>query len=209
MVVKSMDECRVFVIDDDRSVCTGISRLLHSAGYETEVFHSATDYLHREPFQGIGCLILDVRMPQVSGIELQHHLNKRNSTLPVIFLTAHGDLPMGIEAMKQGADDFLTKPVDEKDLLDAVSQALGRYRSVRDEEIRLADVQTRLDNLTPREYEVLQHILGGVTNKQIADDLGISEKTVKIHRGNVMQKLNVSSAAEMGWVCSSIVKLTN
>ncbi len=209
MLDKRMDECRIFVIDNDPSVCKGLFRLLHSAGYETEIFHSAAEYLQGEAYTGIGCLIIDVRMPGISGIELQHHLNKQNNKLPVIFLTAHGDLPMGIEAMKQGADDFLTKPVDEEVLLDAVNRALSRYRSVRDEQLKLADVRTRLDKLTPRESEVLQHILGGVTNKQIADDLCISEKTVKIHRGKIMQKLNASSAAEMGWICSSIVKLTS
>lgn len=204
-----MEKCRIFVIDDDLSVGKGLSRLLHSAGYETEVFHSAIDYLQREPFAGIGCLILDVRIPQLSGIELQHQLNKQSRKLPIIFLTAHGDLPMGVEAMKQGADDFLTKPVDDEILLNAVSRALSRYRSVRDEQLKSADAQTRLDRLTPREFEVLQHILGGATNKQIADGLCISEKTVKAHRGKVMRKLNASSAAEMGWICSGIVNLAS
>lgn len=202
-----MDECRIFVIDDDVSVCKGLSRLLQSAGYKTEEFNSAEDFLQRELFTGIGCLVLDVRMPQKSGIELQRQLNKQNSKLSVIFLTAHGELLMGIEAMKQGADDFLTKPVDDKVLLGAVSRALARCRADHKKQLKSNDMQTRLDLLTPREFEILQCVLGGVTNKQIADELCISEKTVKAHRGKVMKKLNASSAAEMGWMCSSIVNL--
>ena len=202
-----MDECRIFVIDDDVSVCKGLSRLLCSAGYITEEFNSAEDFLQRELFTGIGCLVLDVRMPQKSGIELQQQLNKQNSKLPVIFLTAHGELLIGIEAMKRGADDFLTKPVDDKVLLDAVSRALARCCADRKKQRKSNDMQIRLNLLTPREFEILQCILGGVTNKQIADELCISEKTVKAHRGKVMKKLNASSAAEMGWLCSSIVNL--
>ena len=204
--MKSMDACRIFVIDDDVSVCKGLSRLLQSAGYKTEEFNSAADFLKRELFTGIGCLVLDVRMPQKSGIELQQQLNKQNSKLPIIFLTAHGDLPMGIAAMKQGADDFLTKPVDDKILLDAVSRALARHRATCKEQVKLSNIQIRLDSLTPREFEVLQYILGGGTNKKIANELSISEKTVKAHRGKVMSKLKASSAAELGWRCSSIVK---
>jgi FixJ family two-component response regulator len=196
------DDCRIFVIDDDLSVCKGLSRLLHSCGYVTESYTSAADYLQREPFDGIACIILDVHMPQLNGMDLQQKLVAQNNTLPIIFLTAHGDVPLAVDAMKQGADDFLTKPVGEKILLDAVEQALLRHRSVRSEQLLTRQAQARLDKLTPREFEVLQCILGGATNKQIAADLGISEKTVKIHRGKVMQKLNVSSAAELGWVSS-------
>jgi FixJ family two-component response regulator len=196
------DDCRIFVIDDDLSVCRGLSRLLHSCGYVTEIYTSAADYLQREHFKGIACIILDVHMPQLNGMDLQQKLIAQNNTLPIIFLTAHGDVPMAVDAMKQGADDFLTKPVDEKILLDAVERALLRHRSVRSKQLIAGKTQARLDTLTPREREVLQCILGGATNKQIADDLGISEKTVKIHRGKVMQKLNVSSAAELGWVSS-------
>lgn len=196
------DDCRIFVIDDDLSVCKGLSRLLHSCGYVTETYTSAADYLLREPFDGIACIILDLHMPQLNGMDVQQKLVAQNNTLPIIFLTAHGDVPLAVEAMKQGADDFLTKPVDEKILLDAVERALLRHRSVRSEQLITRQAQARLDKLTPREFEVLQYILGGAINKQIAEDLGISEKTVKIHRGKVMQKLDVSSAAELGWVSS-------
>ena len=192
----------VFVIDDDASVCKGLSRLLYSAGYETEVFHSASDYLAREPYAGIGCLILDVRMPEIDGPNLQLRLNQQQSDLPIIFLTGHGDLPMGIKAMKRGAENFLTKPVDEVSLLDAVSSALERHRAVHSERLRSADTRARMESLTPREFEVLQCILGGAINRQIAEKLSISEKTVKAHRAKIMHKLNVSSAAELGWVCS-------
>lgn len=199
-----VSEPRVFIIDDDISVCKGLSRLLSASGYATEAFHSADDYLQREPFDGVGCLVLDIRMPGLSGTDLQIQLNKHNNDIPVIFLTAHGDLPVGIAAMKRGAVDFLTKPVDEICLLDAVKRALSICRSVRDERPRRADVQARLNTLTPRETEVLQYILSGARNKQIAENLAISEKTVKAHRGNIMHKLQASSPAEMGWLCSFV-----
>ena len=196
------DDCRLFIIDDDLSVCKGLSRLLHSSGYVTEIYTSAADYLQGEPFDGIACIILDVHMPQLDGMDLQKKLVAQNNTLPIIFLTAHGDVPLAVDAIKQGAEDFLTKPVDEKILLTAVERALQRCSDTRTEQLKTADAQARLDRLTPREFEVLQCLLGGSSNKQIAEDLGISEKTVKIHRGKVMQKLNVSSAAELGWVSS-------
>lgn len=203
----NVSECRLFVIDDDPSVGKGLSRLLHSAGYETEVFHSAIDYLKREPFDGVGCLILDVRMPQLSGTELQLQLKQQRKGLPIIFLTAHGDIRMSVESMKRGAVDFLLKPVDEKLLLDAVQSALERHSSVHQQRLQTADARTRQDTLTPREIEVLQFILGGARNKQIAAELCISEKTVKAHRGKIMHKLNASSAAELGWICS-LAKMT-
>jgi len=195
-------ESRVFIIDDDVSVCKALARLLSASGYATEVFHSANDYLEREPYNGIGCLVLDIRMPGLSGTDLQIHLNRQRNDIPVIFLTGHGDLPVGIEAMKRGAIDFLTKPVDEVSLLDAVDRALSKSQAAQREQYRVADVQARIDALTQREKEVLLAILGGARNKQIASALGISEKTVKAHRGKIMQKLNASSPAELGWLCS-------
>jgi len=198
---------RVFIIDDDEHVCKALTRLLTASGLTTEAFHSADDYLRLEPFDGIGCLILDIRMPGMSGTDLQTHLNARNNSIPVIFLTGHGDLPTGIEAMKRGAVDFLTKPVDEIALLDAVNRALSSSQTVHDEKSRRADVQARLDTLTPRELEVLEYIVGGARNKQIALYLGIHEKTVKAHRGAIMRKMDASSPAEVGWLCS-LVNLT-
>jgi FixJ family two-component response regulator len=194
----------VFVIDNDPSVCRGLSRLLRSAGYETETFYSAADYLEREPFDGAGCLVLDIRMPQMSGTELQLRLNEQHSDLPIIFLTGHGNLPMGIKAMKRGAEDFLTKPVDEEALLDAVQRALVRHRAIHSIRLESADAQARLDTLTPREFEVLQHILGGAINKKIAEDLFVTEKTVKAHRAKVMTKMSASTPAELGGICASL-----
>jgi len=195
-------EGHVFVIDDDLSVCRGLSRLLHSAGYTVETFTSAKDYLLRESYDGVACIVLDVRMPQLSGTELQDILNSQKSNIPIIFLTAHGDVPLAVDTMKKGAEDFLTKPVEEKQLLDAVERALHNHDKTRRNQLEIADAQARLDHLTPREMEVLQCVIGGATNKQIAEVLNISEKTVKIHRGKVMHKLNVSSAAELGWLSS-------
>lgn len=198
----SPSESRIFIIDDDPAVGKALSRLLSASGYASEVFQSADDYLRREPYGGIGCIVLDIRMPGLSGTDLQIHLNRQHNNMPVVFVTAHGDLPVGIEAMKRGAIDFLTKPVDEASLLEAVGRALDKCRTARSEQSRTAAVQMRLDALTPRESEVLRSILGGARNKQIAADLGISEKTVKAHRGKIMLKLNVSSPAELGWLCS-------
>lgn len=197
-------DAKVFVIDDDASVCKALSRLLTTAGYTTEAFFSANDYLKREPFPGIGCLVLDIRMPGMSGTDLHIHLNAMNNRIPVIFLTGHGDLPVGIEAMKRGAIDFLTKPVDEIALLDAVDRALNSSQKNHGEQPTLADVQSRLATLTPREMEVLEYMLGGARNKQLAQYLAISEKTVKAHRGSIMRKMGASSPAEVGWLCALV-----
>lgn len=185
---------RVYIVDDESSVRTGLARLLHSAGFETEVFASAIDFLNRDAFTGIACLILDVRMPGLTGTELHEKLNKMGSTLPIIFLSAHGDLPMGVQAMKQGAEDFLQKPVDESVLLDAVNNALKKSSVKKNKSLAA---------LTAREEEMLQYILGGATNRQIADFFQLSEKTIKAHRWKIMQKTGASSAAELGWICSS------
>ena len=194
----------VFIIDDDASVCKALARLLTASGYATEVFHSADDYLQRELYLGFGCLILDLRMPGMSGTDLQIHLNAQNNRIPVIFLTGHGDLPVGIEAMKRGAVDFLTKPVDDIALLGAVNRALSSSHKVHAEQSSRVDLQARLDSLTPREMEVLEYMLGGARNKQIAQYLAISEKTVKAHRGSIMRKMRASSPAEVGWLCSLV-----
>lgn len=191
-MVKS--KIRVYIVDDESSVRTGLARLLHSAGFETEVFASAIDFLNRDAFAGIACLILDVRMPGLTGTELHEKLNKMGSTLPIIFLSAHGDLPMGVQAMKDGAEDFLQKPVDELVLLDAVNNALKKSSVKKNKSLAA---------LTAREQEMLQYILGGATNNQIADFFQLSEKTVKAHRWKIMQKTGASSAAELGWICSS------
>jgi FixJ family two-component response regulator len=194
---------RVFIVDDDNAVRTGLTRLLHSAGYQAESFASAAEFLQRKPYDGNACLVLDVRMPGISGTELQKKLNEIDKDLPVIFLTAHGDVPMGVEAMKRGAEDFLEKPVDEIVLLEAVSKALRKHESINDECTKRAKARSSINTLTSREREILHYILGGATNREIAEFFGISEKTVKAHRGKVMQKAGASSAAELGWICSS------
>jgi len=193
----------VFIVDDDRSVRSSLSRLLHSAGYETKVFGSATEFLQRQPYDGKSCLILDVMMPGISGVSLHRQLAAERSNLPVIFLTGHGDLPMGVRAMKRGAEDFLQKPVDEAVLLSAVSDAMARYEAISHQDLDNIQISSALDALTPRELEILQLILGGATNQRIATFFGISGKTVKVHRGKIMQKTGASSAAELGWICSS------
>jgi len=193
---------RVFIVDDDSSVRTGLSRLLHSAGYQPVAYASAADFFQRPPEEGKACLVLDVMMPDVGGIELHKQLTETGINLPVIYLTAHGDLPMGVQAMKRGAEDFLQKPVDESILLEAVEKALQRYRVISGERLKNIKANSTLNALTPREQEILQYILGGATNRQIADYFLLSEKTVKAHRGKIMQKTGASSAAELGWICS-------
>ncbi len=195
---------KVFVVDNDPSVCLGLSRLLDASGYQVEVFHSATEYLARDVFNGVACIILDVSMPKVSGLELQLELNAQQRDFPVIFLTGHGDLPMGVQAMKQGASDFLSKPVDELILLKAVNRALQQHRAVFLKRRQTAKSQACLKKLTPREMQVLQCLLSGKINKQIADELCISEKTVKAHRAKVMEKVGASSAVELGRTCATL-----
>ena len=194
---------QVFIVDDDRSVRTSLARLLHSAGYEAKVFSSATEFLQRRVDDGVACLILDVMMPGISGISLQRQLAAKRSNLPIIFLSGHGDLPMVVRAMQRGAEDFLQKPVDETILLNAVSKAMARCESITNEELDKFKLASALDTLTTRELEILQLILGVATNAQIADFSDISEKTVKAHRGKIMQKTGAASAAELGWICSS------
>ena len=183
----------VYIVDDDASVRTGLARLLRSAGYAVESFAAAAAFLDREHRAAVACLVLDVRMPGLDGLALQAELSARDAGLPIIFLTGHGDIPMSVVAMKQGARDFLTKPVDEAVLLDAVRQALQTHRESLSERLAANVVQERLTSLTPREREVLSWVIGGALNKQIAAQLGIAEKTVKIHRGRVMEKMEASS----------------
>ena len=191
----------VYIVDDDASVRTGLARLLRSAGYAVESFAAAAAFLDREHRAAVACLVLDVRMPGLDGLALQAELSARDAGLPIIFLTGHGDIPIYVAAMKQGARDFLTKSVDEVVLLDAVRQALQTHRESLSERLAANVVQERLTSLTPREREVLSWVIGGALNKQIAAQLGIAEKTVKIHRGRVMEKMEASSAAALVSLC--------
>jgi len=187
----------VFVIDDDASVRKSLSRVLRAAGYSSETFSSAEEFLGREHFNGIGCLLLDVQMPGLNGMELQKELNKADYHMPIIFVTGHGDIPTGVEAIKEGAVDFLTKPVDYKKLLQAIERAIKKDRQRRAEYNEALDSRRRIELLTSRENEILRYIITGMLNKQIALKLDIAEKTVKVHRGRIMEKLCVDSVAEL------------
>ncbi len=187
----------VFVVDDYAPVRSSISRLLRAAGFAVAAFASAEQFLAQYDPHMPGCLILDLAMPTTDGLELQRLLAKTGSVLPIIFLTGEGDIPKSVRAMKQGASDFLTKPVNDEDLLAAVRVAIEKDRALRREQAELSEVRTRLATLTPREREVLEYVVTGKLNKQIADDLGTVEQTVKVHRARVMQKMRVQSVAEL------------
>jgi len=187
----------VFLIDDDASVRKGVSRLLRSAGYNSETFCSAADFLVRDQHTGPACVIVDVRMPGINGIDLQNVLIQRRREEQLVFITGHGDIPMCAQAMKAGAVDFLPKPFRDTELLQCVQRALARSADQRQCAIEKAAARRLLDLLTPREFEVMQHVVTGMLNKQIASELGIAEKTIKVHRGRVMKKLGIVSVAEL------------
>jgi len=187
----------VVVVDDDGSVCRSVRRLLMSAGYDVLAYASATEFLETYP-QGRGsCLVLDIRLPGMNGLELQHEMAVRGLRLPIVFITGHGDIPMSVRAMKAGAVDFLTKPFDADQLLDSVAQAVRREAQMRSEQAEVDAIQESLATLTPREREVLERIVTGMLNKEVANDLGVAEKTVKVHRARVMEKMGVESLAEL------------
>lgn len=187
----------VFLIDDDASVRKGVSRLLRSAGYHSEAFGSASDFLTRDQHSGPACVIVDVQMPGINGIDLQNVLNQRRREEQLVFITGHGDIPMCAQAMKAGAVDFLPKPFRDTELLQCVERALARSADQRRRGADKAEARRRLDLLTPREFEVMRLVVRGMLNKQIAGELGTAEKTIKVHRGRVMKKLGVVSVAEL------------
>jgi FixJ family two-component response regulator len=189
----------VFLVDDDASVRKALTRLVRSAGYDAEPFASARDFLDNSRLgaRGAACLVLDVRMPGLSGLELQHELQAANAVLPIIFITGHGDIPMSVKAMKDGAVDFLPKPVKDKVLLEAIERALARADHERVQRAELEDIQRRVESLTSREREVMDLVVRGLLNKQVAFELGTVEKTVKVHRARVMEKMEVRSLAEL------------
>ena len=187
----------VFVVDDDESVREALRSLFRSVSLRVETFGSAADFLRSELPEVASCLVLDVRLPGVSGLDFQAELAKANIHIPVIFMTGHGDIPMSVQAMKAGAVDFLTKPFRDQDMLDAVAAAIERDRGRRKDEQRLSDVRARFDALTEREREVMGLVTAGLMNKQIAGELGLSEITVKIHRGHVMRKMTARSLADL------------
>ena len=187
----------VFIIDDDASIRKSLSRLLRSAGHTTETFASAEEFLGREHFNGIGCLLLDVKMPGLSGMDLQEELGQADCSMPIIFITGHGNIPMGVQAMKRGAVDFLTKPFDDEELLQAVKKAIEKDREAKTERAEVHDLRRRIELLTPREKEILRYVITGMLNKQIALKFGIAEKTIKVHRSRIMEKLRVDSVADL------------
>ena len=187
----------VFIVDDDASVRRALSYLLESAGYRVEPYSSAEKFLTRERYEGVGCIILDVQMPGLSGMELQEKLIRSVYSIPIIFLTGRGDIPMGVQAMKKGAVDFLTKPCDDEQLLGAIQRAIEKTREARARFDQAEEIRRRMELLTPRENEILRHVITGMLNKQIAAKLAIAEATVKIHRGRIMEKLCADSIADL------------
>lgn len=199
-----MSHGTVFVIDDDAQVREGMSRLLRLAGRQVVACASAQEFIDLLPVTGIGCILLDVTMPGMSGLQLHQTLLERDVDLPVIYLTGQGSVPLSVRAMKQGALDFLEKPVEAELLFPIIDQAQARHRQQRESLQRVVEIRRRLSELSPREREVMERVIIGRMNKQIAGDLGISEKTVKAHRGRVMAKIGVRSVAELVKLCDEL-----
>ena len=199
----------IFVVDDDAAVRRSLTRLLRSAGWSTEAFADADAFLKRAPICGVGCLLLDVQMPGTNGLELHERMSEAGIFLPVVFLTGKGDIPMSVHAMKHGAVDFLVKPVEEEVLFLALDQAIQRQAAEAATRQNHDGIMARLARLSEREREVLEQVLQGRLNKQIAYDLGIAEKTVKAHRGRVMEKMEAGTVAELVHMCDAIgIELT-
>jgi FixJ family two-component response regulator len=187
----------VFVVDDDADLRASIQGLLKSAGLSSQSFETAEDFLRAKRLDAPSCLILDVSLPGMNGLDFQEQLSKAGLRIPIVFITAHGDIPMTVRAMKSGAVEFLTKPFDDVALLNAIQQALARDRIIRQQEKELDAVRKRYERLTPRERQVMSLVVSGLLNKQIAGELGTSEITIKVHRAQVMQKMQAGSLAEL------------
>jgi FixJ family two-component response regulator len=195
--MKSAPVPTVFIIDDDRGMRQAIQDLVESVGLRAESFASGQEFLSSKNTNGPSCLVLDVRLPQMSGLDFQRRLAETGVQIPIIFITAHGDVPMSVKALKSGAVEFLTKPFRDQDLLDAIQQALQRDSAARAEQAKIIDLQERYQALTAREREIMTLVVSGMLNKQIASEIGASEATVKIHRGHVMQKMQAGSVADL------------
>jgi FixJ family two-component response regulator len=197
-------ESIVFIIDDDPLYRTSSERLIRSVGFRVQSFESARDFLNSRRPNVPSCLVLDVRLPGLSGLDLQRELAAADVHIPIIFVTGHGDIPMSVQAMKAGAVEFLTKPFRDQTLLDAIGQAIGRDQVARQQHARKADLRRRYESLNPREREVFKCVVSGMLNKQIADELGATERTVKFHRGNIMRKMRVNSLAELARLAEAL-----
>jgi FixJ family two-component response regulator len=197
MMPRALSAAVVFVVDDDASVRKSLSRLIAEAGYHVQAYASAGEFLAREPVAGPSCLVLDVRMPDVTGLELQQTLARAAHEIPIIFITGHGDISMSVKAMKAGAVDFLTKPFSARDLLDAIRRAVAKDTRDLGTEARYDEIRARVKLLTPRESQVFALVVTGMLNKQIASELGVGEKTVKVHRARVMEKMQAGSVAAL------------
>jgi FixJ family two-component response regulator len=187
----------VFVVDDDESVREALASLVRSAGMRVEVFASAHGFLTRPAVDAPSCLVLDVRLQGGSGLDLQRRLAELNTQIPIVFITGHGDVPTSVTAMKAGAFEFLLKPLADVDVLEAIDRAIARHRAIRVQQTEMADLQSRYGSLTAREREVMQGVVKGLLNKQVAAELGISEITIKVHRGQVMRKMKAGSLADL------------
>src|SRR6478672_9002339 len=187
----------VFVVDDDLSVREGLERLLHAAGWEVETFPSAQEFLAHRKEDIPSCLVLDVQLPGLSGLDLQKRIIEANREIPIVFITGHGDVPTSVRAMKAGAVEFLIKPFSDCDLLDAIQQAIKRDQSARQQQAEMQDLRGRYESLTPRERQVMEKVASGLLNKQAAAELGTSEITIKVHRGHIMQKMGARSLADL------------
>jgi len=191
------EKSAVYVVDDDPSVRTALERLLRSAGHDVTTFASALEFLDFARTDAPGCLLLDLKMPEVDGLELQDRLIKSGRAIPIIFITGHGTVPSSVQALKAGAMDFLEKPFKDQELLDAVSSGIEKARKLKQEQKEMKSLRVRFNRLTPREREVFRLVVSGMLNKQVAYDLGITEKTVKVHRAQVMQKMHAQTLADL------------